>query len=255
MVTPLLGFFGKLPSRGDFVQSQLPTDFVSAWDSWLQHIIVCSQNGLGDSWLETYLAMPIWHFALSAGVCGKAPVCGVLLTSVDSAGRYFPVTLAVSFDADQSPGLPLLLADRFDVAFALEDLAMAALLPDARFEDFTAQVESFILPKKCRFLTSHETVDVALSLGQTLVQDGLLAKRANWSSASLWWARWGHETRLMIEDGLPNPNGFATMLLSNGDMTPSIRPEVDLSSPQPAAAPLAEPTVTPLPIMVEMPNS
>src|SRR5690606_36950533 len=29
------GFYGKLPSRGDFVSRRLPADFIGQWDAWL----------------------------------------------------------------------------------------------------------------------------------------------------------------------------------------------------------------------------
>ena len=31
-----IGFFGKLPSHGDFLSRRLPRSFVDPWDSWLQ---------------------------------------------------------------------------------------------------------------------------------------------------------------------------------------------------------------------------
>ena len=30
------GFYGKLPSEGDFVTRRLPWEFTSVWDDWLQ---------------------------------------------------------------------------------------------------------------------------------------------------------------------------------------------------------------------------
>ncbi len=208
------GYFGKLPARGDFIQASLPADFVAAWDVRLQETLHLAQATVPDDWLEKYLAMPIWHFSLSAGVCGAAPIVGTLLSSVDKVGRYFPLTLAVACPSETGEaGLPLLLADRFDLGFALEDIGLAALQPAALLEDFHAQVESLSLPKRCRFLTSAEGLDAASSMGQTLIRQGLLSRRANWDGASLWWARTGDETVVHDEDGLPNPERFATMLL------------------------------------------
>jgi type VI secretion system protein ImpM len=230
------GYFGKLPSRGDFIQANLPADFVAAWDQWLQSVIVQAQAELGDDWRAAYLAMPIWHFALSGNICGDAPMVGILVTSVDSAGRYFPVTLAVNCaQPEQGPGLPLLLAERLDVAYALEDIALAALQDGARLEDFTNQIESLPLPQKCRFLTSQAEGDRSTSLMQSLVREGLLAKRADWSGTSLWWAKWGDETRMIGHDGLPSANQFATILLKNGDMTTVQPTQTESLEPQEVA--------------------
>ena len=59
---PLPGFYGKLPAHGDFVQRNLPLDFVEPWDEWLQQSLSASKEALQDKWLETYLTSPIWHF-------------------------------------------------------------------------------------------------------------------------------------------------------------------------------------------------
>jgi type VI secretion system protein ImpM len=87
------GFFGKLPSHGDFVRRRVADDFVSGWDSWLQQCLAQSRETLGDAWLDTYLTSPVWRFALAPQVCGAAAVAGILVPSVDRVGRYFPMTV------------------------------------------------------------------------------------------------------------------------------------------------------------------
>jgi len=56
------GFFGKIPSLGDFVTRDLPREFLDAWDDWLQRSVAESKTALGDAWLNTYLNSPIWRF-------------------------------------------------------------------------------------------------------------------------------------------------------------------------------------------------
>ena len=41
------GFYGKLPSEGDFVTRRLPWEFTSAWDAWLQQGVHASRAALG----------------------------------------------------------------------------------------------------------------------------------------------------------------------------------------------------------------
>jgi type VI secretion system protein ImpM len=89
------GFFGKLPSRGDFVSRRLSADFIDRWDAWLQSALAASQAALGDHWLDVYLTSPIWRFALSPGVCDREAHLGVVIPSVDKVGRYFPLAAAV----------------------------------------------------------------------------------------------------------------------------------------------------------------
>ncbi len=90
-----LGFYGKLPSRGDFIRAGLPGSFVAPWDAWMAGVLHGSKALLGDAWLDAWMEAPVWHFRLPALVCGPDPVCGVFMPSVDKAGRHFPVTLAV----------------------------------------------------------------------------------------------------------------------------------------------------------------
>ncbi len=89
-----IGFFGKIPARGDFVRGGLPRAFVDPWDAWLQHVLSDSRERLGARWLPAWMEAPIWHFVLPAGHCGAAAVLGVWMPSIDSAGRHFPLTLA-----------------------------------------------------------------------------------------------------------------------------------------------------------------
>ncbi len=93
----LTGFYGKLPARGDFVCQALPAAFTRPWDGWLAGVIGASQNTLGADWVAAWLEAPVWRFALASGVAGAAAVVGVMLPSVDRAGRYFPLCFAALF--------------------------------------------------------------------------------------------------------------------------------------------------------------
>ena len=89
-----VGFFGKIPSRGDFVRAGLPRAFTDPWDDWLSHAIARSRDLLGEKWLPAWMEAPIWHFTLPPGQCGTAAVLGLWMPSIDAAGRHFPLTLA-----------------------------------------------------------------------------------------------------------------------------------------------------------------
>lgn len=90
-----IGFFGKLPARGDFIRAGLPGSFVTPWDDWMARVLQASKLALGERWLDAWMEAPVWRFRLPAGVCGPDPVCGVFMPSVDKAGRHFPATLAM----------------------------------------------------------------------------------------------------------------------------------------------------------------
>ena len=89
-----VGFYGKLPARGDFVRAGLPRDFTDRWDDWLQSVIAGSRTLMGEAWLPAFLEAPVWRFALPPGMCGERAALGLMLPSVDKAGRYFPLTFA-----------------------------------------------------------------------------------------------------------------------------------------------------------------
>src|SRR5918999_6416818 len=97
-----VGLYGKLPSHGDFLRRRVSDAFVGVWDAWLQECIAASRSALGERWLDVYLTSPAWRFACAAGVCGAAPVVGLMVPSVDRVGRYFPLTLVAELPAGTS---------------------------------------------------------------------------------------------------------------------------------------------------------
>jgi len=137
------GFYGKLPSEGDFVTRRLPWEFTSAWDDWLQRGLQASRDALGAQWLEAYLSAPIWRFQLAPGVCGPAGWRGLFFASVDRVGRYFPLTLAF---VDASAPAPASLSGEAEAWLALEDAALAGLEPTLPVADFDRLVEALALP-------------------------------------------------------------------------------------------------------------
>ena len=58
------GWYGKLPSLGDFASRRLEGEFIPAWDAWLQKVLQATRTALGEGWLDSYLTMPIWRFVL-----------------------------------------------------------------------------------------------------------------------------------------------------------------------------------------------
>jgi type VI secretion system protein ImpM len=103
MGTTNVGFFGKLPSHGDFIRRSIPETFVNPWDLWLQRCMLETQERLSGDWLKIYLTSPVWRFVLCDGVIGAATFAGILVPSVDSVGRYFPLTIAAELPASLPP--------------------------------------------------------------------------------------------------------------------------------------------------------
>ncbi|MGH7040892.1 MAG: type VI secretion system-associated protein TagF [Acetobacteraceae bacterium] len=99
----LTGLYGKLPARGDFVCQRLPRAFTEPWDEWIAAMVAASRDALGAAWLPVWLEAPVWRFALAGGLCGSRDVLGLMLPSVDRAGRYFPLTFAALFPQPPDP--------------------------------------------------------------------------------------------------------------------------------------------------------
>jgi len=134
-----VGFYGKLPCRGDFLQRRVPADFVDAWDAWLQQSLLESQQTLQGAWLDTYLAAPVWRFMLAARVCGDGTYAGILVPSVDRVGRYFPLTVIAKLESDDCP-LDFACTNAGWFA-AAEALVLDAIAADALdFDTFDEQV-------------------------------------------------------------------------------------------------------------------
>ncbi|MBL8834643.1 MAG: type VI secretion system-associated protein TagF [Alphaproteobacteria bacterium] len=140
---PPVGYYGKLPARGDFVTQRLNAGFVAAWDEWLRAGIVASQSTLGDGWLDAYLAAPIWRFVLPAAAARGVPMIGVVMPSVDRAGRYFPLTLAAPLQGE--PTLALCFTGASWLA-ELERVALRALEDTAGLDGFEADVAAISTP-------------------------------------------------------------------------------------------------------------
>ncbi|MGV6809732.1 MAG: type VI secretion system-associated protein TagF, partial [bacterium] len=95
------GYYGKIPTHGDFIHNNLPTSFIKSWDQWLQRVLYESRTILGEQWRNYYLTAPIIEYLLSPNICGEEAWLGVLMPSVDRVGRYFPLTICQSVNPQQ----------------------------------------------------------------------------------------------------------------------------------------------------------
>lgn len=89
-----VGWYGKLPTLGDFASRRLAPEFIDPWDRWLAAGLEAWRKA-DDEWLAAFLAAPTWRFLLGPGLPHPASpgYAGVLMPSVDRVGRYFPLTL------------------------------------------------------------------------------------------------------------------------------------------------------------------
>jgi type VI secretion system protein ImpM len=89
------GWFGKIPSLGDFATRRLPRTFVEPWDQWLSAELPEARLVLADAWPATYSQAPISCFSLGLGTVDDQAWHGILVPSFDRVGRQFPLTIAL----------------------------------------------------------------------------------------------------------------------------------------------------------------
>lgn len=110
-MTIKVGFFGKLPGYGDFIQRNVSPNFINQWDNWLLQSMEASHTQLGDAWKEVYFNSPIWRFTIDGSIFNSETTTGIIMPSVDSAGRSYPFSVIC-----QSPSLvnPFKVAEQAD---------------------------------------------------------------------------------------------------------------------------------------------
>ena len=95
-------WYGKLPTRGDFVGRGLPARWRGDWDGWLQRGLALAATTLDAAALRERLASfaPWRYLALPAP--GEI-WCGIVVPSHDRVGRAFPLTLAERLTEPAAP--------------------------------------------------------------------------------------------------------------------------------------------------------
>ena len=210
------GFFGKLPSHGDFIERGLPGAMLEPLDTWLQQAIAVSREQLGESWLDTYLTSPLWRFALTPGCLDTNLWLGLLTPSVDSVGRYFPLVIAAPVAIASAPIATLLTAN--DWYTALEDMALAGLQEPLTADALNQRLDSLPPLNINGRATARTGLQVSLPGASADVPQ--LTSLLNWSlaapsMASSIWRTSGSEKiqpSLVMARGMPDSSGFAAML-------------------------------------------
>ena len=228
-VTEHAGYFGKIPSKSDFVQGGLPGLAIRNWDNWLAHAIHESQQALGDNWLQTYLSSPIWRFSLDPGILSENGWTGVLASSVDSVNRAYPLMLAMPFqpDVDTLDAAEILnawLEQVEELTIRVIDGALDVSEALNGLEKIGQNVRNDLAmsEKRLRWRDRYGVTKGWLVLGdgfppvaalRTAVIDGIGSKRQPAGRTCWWHAGWsGYKPAATLCLGLPNPKSFAGFL-------------------------------------------
>lgn len=217
------GYFGKIPSHGDFLNRNLSRNFVDPWDHWLQHAITASRHTLAETWLETYLISPVWKFAIHGGVCGQNPVVGVLMPSVDKVGRYFPLTIACLLPT--TCNVISFIQNHSEWFEGIEEVSLACLDDNFTLQDLDSALNVFAVEVATDNNGHSESAQQnwALSLTEASNPMGAIAGVAPrllsraFTHCCIWWSTGSDlvEPSLLISESMPEPDQYTGML--NGE--------------------------------------
>ncbi len=223
----LTGFYGKLPTHGDFISRNLPRTFIDPWDNWLQSAISASREQLAEKWLDYFLVTPVWRFILSDGNCGEHAWIGVMIPSVDRVGRYFPLTIASHITQAVKP---VALIDECYHWFELaEQQALKVLDEDFDLETLESSLKTMGEPVVSRINpneTENEIHKEERFQGHfcmdTVNTNPLSAFPAishffieqSFSNYSFWWTAGSEDIKpsFLLCEGMPKSDGFVSLL-------------------------------------------
>jgi type VI secretion system protein ImpM len=246
-VAHIPGWYGKLPSLGDFASRRLEADFIEPWDLWLGEALQAQKDSMGDAWLDAYLQSPPWRFLLMPGVlAGFDPgliLAGVLMPSVDRVGRYFPLTIAASISG--LPGSAAAYEALLAWLHRLEDTALDALQDDWTIEQLENALADLTPPTAVADSPSDALAPIRAALAEALNGEGSfvaidgIASRTDLASlligmaatpaamspsavapplsgTGLWLADNPDRPQLLVSKGLPANEDFIRMFGSTG---------------------------------------
>jgi type VI secretion system protein ImpM len=236
---PVMGAYGKMPSRGDFVRRRLPSCFIEPWDDWLQRAIMRASEELGERWRQLYLNGPIWRFMLAPQVLGEQVAAGVMMPSIDSVQRHFPLTLVALLPSDANP-FRFALEEKWFLD--LEEIGLACLDPNFQPDGLDAKLAGLAAPaceveplarrettsaqERTSWKLAQERASYGARLYPTLLDEWA---RRMWGSYSLWATSGSDavEPSFRVFQGLPEPEAFSSLL--SDEVQP--RPEAALLPP------------------------
>ncbi|WP_230473483.1 type VI secretion system-associated protein TagF [Dyella choica] len=222
------GFFGKLPSAGDFVQRRLPSSFVETWDQHFERAVDASRQTLAQGWQHAYRSSPVWRFLLSPGVCTASAWAGVMGPAGDRVGRSFPMVIALPLDGPAAANQVLRDGDAWFAA--IEHVQVAAQAdPSTSVEAFDAQLLALAgmplveparaVPNGVENVGWQDAAQWRMPLPRARTDGDFLEKLWMRLSESgdgwcLWWTQGGGHVpaSALVTRGLPEPSSYAGFL-------------------------------------------
>lgn len=139
-----IGFFGKVPTNGDFISTGLGRTVQTELDNWLQSGLRASEHAHGAEWEPLFRAAPPWRFVIERSIWGRSTIAGVLLPSTDRVGRSFPLVIAAKLGSFNDNPRLLCFDDTWFTA--VEALAETSSARDFDIGGFVAGLKRLRLP-------------------------------------------------------------------------------------------------------------
>ena len=144
MQADAIGFFGKLPTHGDFVSAALGLRLQGELDQWIMGGLVALESALETKWQRRFHATSAWRFVIGSGIWAPGAVAGVLLPSRDRVGRSFPLVIAAQLQKFSGQLRDLCEDDSWFAA--AEALAETSEKPDFDMRRFVEGIKRLRLP-------------------------------------------------------------------------------------------------------------
>ena len=139
-----VGWTGKLPCRGDFIEGGVPLALSGWFADWASRGAATVRAGGGPA-ADAFLTAPLVRFAAAPGALGGPAAIGVLGPGMDRSGRLYPFLIAAEPDGPGAAKLSLAAnAHWFDAA---EAAFLDFLAPDFDAAEIGPRLEALPAPR------------------------------------------------------------------------------------------------------------
>ncbi|MDR1461646.1 MAG: type VI secretion system-associated protein TagF [Azoarcus sp.] len=217
-----MGWFGKLPSVGDFAGRGMPRHVQAAVHAWMSSGMAALVRTWSEEWRDAYLVSPVWHFAINADIWDKLALLGCIAPSIDKVGRCSPLIVLRSFDG---PDAREVLPPESRWLYRVDAAIRRIIGERITVEGVNALLAQLMVHEPGQGYAKGILDD--LSIGDTA--DGFRKAWFSWpdlpalfgerSSRSFWWAEPSprQPPRQLIHRGVPDEDLFC--LLMDGGMS------------------------------------
>jgi type VI secretion system protein ImpM len=135
-VASTVGWYGKVPSTGDFISRRLARTTVNEIDRWCEVGMTTLRERAPETWQRTYTAAPVWNALLPARVVAPHACLVAVAASSDRVGRRFPLCVVASLPASALPRK----ASLGDYGEAMSAIVEQAVRASIGIDEFDARV-------------------------------------------------------------------------------------------------------------------